>query len=100
MQRPGAERLDGYGLKFHVLGQETVDRLADALYNMTVPEIFARLSQPSWTVRIAQGRGRPCLRQPAARAPRYRTPSFRLRIRNRQASSSRRRATSATAGSA
>ena len=44
----------GYGLKFEQLSPEMVDQVADALYNMTVPEIFARLSQPSWPVRVAK----------------------------------------------
>ena len=34
-----------YGVRFHFAEQEGVDRLADALYNMAVPEIFTRLAQ-------------------------------------------------------
>lgn len=38
------------GVQFHT-DVRTADRLADAIYNMTVPEIFAHLSQPSWAAR-------------------------------------------------
>jgi cellulose synthase (UDP-forming) len=41
----------GYGLRFEHLSPDRVDLLADALYNMAVPELFTRLSQPSWPVR-------------------------------------------------
>lgn len=39
------------GVQFNHADLRTVDRLADAIYNMTVPEIFSHLSQPSWAVR-------------------------------------------------
>lgn len=41
----------GHGLEFIGLTQATTDLLADAIYNMSVPEIFTRLSRPSWLVR-------------------------------------------------
>jgi len=42
----------GHGIQFdHAGSPATVDRLADALYNMSVPEIFTRLTQPSLPVR-------------------------------------------------
>ncbi len=39
------------GVQFEHADVRTVDRLADAIYNMTVPEIFSHLSQPSWAAR-------------------------------------------------
>jgi cellulose synthase/poly-beta-1,6-N-acetylglucosamine synthase-like glycosyltransferase len=44
----------GHGIRFHFAGPDGVDRLADALYNMAVPEIFTRLTRPSWTVRATR----------------------------------------------
>lgn len=44
----------GYGMQFDQLSPENTDRLADAIYNMAVPEIFARLSRPSMPVRMAK----------------------------------------------
>jgi len=44
----------GYGMQFDHLSTESTDRLADAIYNMAVPEIFARLSLPSMPVRLAK----------------------------------------------
>ena len=41
-----------HGVCFRFHPREDVDRLADALYNMAVPEIFARLTRPSG-VRVA-----------------------------------------------
>jgi len=41
----------GHGVQFLQADQATVDELADAIYNMTVPDIFTRLSQRSWLVR-------------------------------------------------
>lgn len=37
-----------HGIQFADVDQRIVDSLADAIYNMTVPETFARLSRPSW----------------------------------------------------
>jgi hypothetical protein len=41
----------GHGVEFLNPDPSTVDQLADAIYNTTVPEIFTRLSQRSWFVR-------------------------------------------------
>lgn len=42
----------GHGVQFAPASFADVDRLADALYNMAVPEIFTRLTQPSLPVRV------------------------------------------------
>jgi len=41
-----------HGIQFTPPDLGTVDRLADAIYNMTVPAIFSRLNEPSWTRRL------------------------------------------------
>ena len=46
-----------YGVNFAHENQQQVDLLADALYNMTVPEMFARLSQPPALVRVSRHLG-------------------------------------------
>jgi hypothetical protein len=40
-----------HGVQFRHIDQRSVDAIADAVYNMTVPEMFSRLTQPSWFVR-------------------------------------------------
>jgi len=52
--RTGHGRRSGWaasGVQFDHADLRTVDRLADAIYNMAVPEIFSHLSQPSWAAR-------------------------------------------------
>jgi cellulose synthase (UDP-forming) len=72
-----------YGVRFHFAGQEGVDRLADALYNMAVPEIFTRLTRPSWPVRIARAVTGRVLGATRLRAPRYEAYlPLRLQIRS------------------
>jgi hypothetical protein len=52
-----------HGVHFLHADNRTVDQLADAIYNMSVPEIFSRLSQLSWisrqwralTLRLSRG---------------------------------------------
>ena len=44
-----------HGVHFVDADQATADRLADAIYNTTVPEIFTRLTRPSWIVRRWRG---------------------------------------------
>ncbi len=46
-----SDRWVGHRIEFQHAEQATVDQLADAIYNTTVPEIFTRLSQRSWFVR-------------------------------------------------
>jgi len=43
-----------HGVEFDAAHQSIVDALADGIYNMTVPETFVRLSQPSWIHRQAR----------------------------------------------
>jgi hypothetical protein len=61
----------GHGIRFHLTGPDAVDRLADALYNMAVPEIFTRLTRPSWAVRMARAVSSRLLGSTRFRAPRY-----------------------------
>jgi cellulose synthase (UDP-forming) len=60
-----------YGVRFHFASQEGVDRLADALYNMAVPEIFTRLTRPSWSVRLVRAVVGRVLGATRLRSPRY-----------------------------
>ena len=60
-----------YGVRFNFSGTEGVDRLADALYNMAVPEIFTRLTRPSWPVRVSRAAISRVLASTRLRAPRY-----------------------------
>ena len=72
-----------YGVRFHFATQEGVDRLADALYNMAVPEIFTRLTRPSWAVRIARAAAGRVFGATQLRAPRYEAYlPLRLQVRN------------------
>ena len=42
----------GHGIRFRHAHQADADRLADAIYNMAVPEIFTRLTRPSRVVQL------------------------------------------------
>ena len=42
----------GHGIRFEHTRPEAVDQLADAIYNMCVPELLTRLSRPSLPVRV------------------------------------------------
>jgi len=61
----------GHGIRFHLTGPDAVDRLADALYNMAVPEILTRLTRPSWAVRVTRAISSRLLGSTKFRAPRY-----------------------------
>lgn len=44
----------GYGIRFRHASPADVDRLADAIYNTAIPEMFARLSRPSRVAELAR----------------------------------------------
>ncbi len=72
-----------YGVRFRFTGTDGADRLADRLYNMAVPEIFTRLTRPSWSVRVARAAISRVLRTTTLRAPRYEAYlPLRLQIRD------------------
>lgn len=69
-----------YGIQFERMPPRHGDRLADALFNMTVPEIFASLSQPSLAEKIIRTlRGRIAS---AGRHARRREAFLPLRVRS------------------
>lgn len=49
---PRRSRWVAHGVQFLPPDLRTVDHLADAMYNMTVPAIFSRLTEPSWSRRL------------------------------------------------
>jgi hypothetical protein len=61
----------GHGIRFHMGGAEAVDRLADALYNLAVPETGTRVTRPSWPTRLARALVIRVLRRTRLRPPRY-----------------------------
>jgi hypothetical protein len=60
-----------HGVCFRFHQPHDVDHLADALYNMAVPEIFARLTRPSRIVRVARAAVSRLAGSARFRAPRY-----------------------------
>jgi cellulose synthase (UDP-forming) len=61
----------GHGVRFHFGTSQPVDCLADAIYNMAVPEIFTRLTQPSRPVRAFRAWSGRILGGMRLRSPRY-----------------------------
>jgi hypothetical protein len=61
----------GHGVRFRFDSSTGVDRLADALYNLTLPEVSTRLAPPPRLVRVTRGLVGRIAGMTRFRAPRY-----------------------------